>query len=234
MGTPATTPQMITPANSLPLAEVALRDLKRAIIRCDLEPGSRLKVDALSRSLGLSSSPIREALNRLAQDGIVSAEENRGFWVAPLSVDAFRDIIRMRTLLEGEAIRESVAKGGDDWEAGVLAAFHRLSLAEKKLSSGPVALDDDWSERHKAFHFSLLAGTTSPLLLQMIDSLFDRAERYRRFSALHRVEERQKSGEHQALMKAALAREPEKAAKLLTKHIEGTLDRVVAALGRMQ
>lgn len=80
----------------------------------------------------------------------------------------------------------------------------------------------------------MLSGATSPLLLEMVDSLFDRAERYRRFSALHRVEERHKANEHQALMKAALSRDAEKAVMLLTKHIQGTLDRVVAALARMQ
>ncbi|MCI0151413.1 FCD domain-containing protein [Paraburkholderia sediminicola] len=233
MSTQTASPQ-IESTTALPLVDVALRGLKRAIIRCELAPGTRLKVDTLSQSLGLSSSPIREALNRLAQEGIVEAAENRGFWVSKMSVEGFRDIVRMRCLLEGEAIRESVQHGGDEWEANVLATFHRLALAEKKLSSGPVALDDDWSERHKAYHLALLGGSSSPLLMEMVDSLFDRAERYRRFSALHRVEERHKTGEHQALMKAALARDADKAAALLIRHIEGTLSRVTAALKAMQ
>jgi GntR family carbon starvation induced transcriptional regulator len=233
MSTPANASQ--TPTSSqAPLVDVALHGLKRAIIRCEFEPGSRLKVETLSKMLGLSSSPIREALNRLAQEGVVDAEENRGFWVPTLSEAGFRDITRMRCLLEGEALKEAIEKGGDEWEADILAAFHRLSLVEKKLSGGPVALDDDWSERHKAFHVALLSGCASPILREMIDSLFDRAERYRRFSALHRVEERHKGTEHQALMKAVLARDADKAVKLLTKHIEGTLTRVVGALARMQ
>ncbi len=173
-------------------------------------------------------------MNRLAQEGIVDAEENRGFWVPPLSEEAFRELVRLRCLLEGEAIRESVEKGGDDWEAGVLAAHHRLELIEKKLPAGPVALNNEWSQRHKAFHLALMSGCTSALLLQMIDSLFDKAERYRRFSALHRSEARHKGTEHQALMKAALARETDKTVKLLTQHIEGTLDRVLTALRKIQ
>ncbi|MBP0638548.1 FCD domain-containing protein [Cupriavidus sp. AcVe19-6a] len=217
-----------------PLVEVAQQGLRSAIIRGDLQPGARLKIDSLSRSLGLSSSPIREALNRLAQEGIVNAEENRGFWVPPLSEEAFRELVRLRCLLEGEAIRESVEKGGDDWEAGVLAAHHRLELIEKKLPAGPVALNNEWSQRHKAFHLALMSGCTSALLLQMIDSLFDKAERYRRFSALHRSEARHKGTEHQALMKAALARETDKTVTLLTQHIEGTLDRVLTALRKIQ
>ncbi|MCA8155590.1 GntR family transcriptional regulator [Burkholderia contaminans] len=222
-----------TPAsNGAPLIDVAFARMKTSIIRCELEPGTRLKVESLSKTYGLSSSPIREALNRLAQDGIVQATENRGFWVAPISIDDFKDITRLRILLEHEALMDSIEHGDDDWEVAVLTAFHRLSLAEKRMGTGPVALDDDWSERHRAYHMALLSATPSPLLLNMVGSLFDRAERYRRYSALHRTGERHKGAEHEALMKAAIGREKDKAAKLLRKHIEGTLTRVAAALER--
>ena len=216
--------------NGTPLIDVAFAQMKTAIIRCELEPGTRLKVESLSKAYGLSSSPIREALNRLAQDGIVQATENRGFWVAPISVDDFKDITRLRVLLEQEALMDSIEHGDDEWEVGVLTAFHRLSLAEKRLGTGPVALDDDWSERHRAYHMALLSATPSALLSNMVASLFDRAERYRRFSASHRKEERHKNTEHEALMKAAIGREKEKAGRLLRKHVEGTLTRVAAAL----
>lgn len=221
-----------TAENAGPLIDVALSRMKTAIIRCELAPGTRLKVESLSKAYGLSSSPIREALNRLAQDGIVRATENRGFWVAPIAVDDFRDISRLRVLLEREALFDSIERGDDEWEVSVLTAFHRLSLIEKKLDSGPVALDDNWSERHRAFHMALLSATPSPLLTSMIASLFDRAERYRRYSAMHRLEQRHKSNEHESLMKAAIGREKEKAASLLQKHIESTLARTVGALER--
>ncbi|WP_322062027.1 GntR family transcriptional regulator [Paraburkholderia sp. J63] len=221
-----------TNATSVPLIDVALSQMKTAIIRCELAPGSRLKVESLSKAYGLSSSPIREALNRLTQDGIVQAAENRGFWVAPISVDDFRDISRIRVLLETEALADSIAYGDEEWETGVLTAFHRLSIVEKKMGSGPVALDDNWSDRHRAFHMALLSATPSGLLGGMVGSLFDRAERYRRYSALHRLTGRNKSNEHEVLMKAAIDRDKEKATRLLRSHIEGTLTRVVEALER--
>ena len=219
-------------SNGAPLIDVALARMRTSIIRCELAPGTRLKVESLSKAYGLSSSPIREALNRLAQDGIVQATENRGFWVAPISIDDFKDITRLRVLLELEALRDSIANGDEEWEVSVLTAFHRLSLAEKRLGSGPVALDDDWSERHRAYHMALLSATPSALLSNMVASLFDRAERYRRYSARHRTEERHKNSEHEALMKAAIDRDAEKATRLLRKHIEGTLARVTGALER--
>ncbi|MES2262654.1 MAG: GntR family transcriptional regulator [Pseudomonadota bacterium] len=220
------------PASSL--IEVALHKMKRAIVCGELSPGTKLKVDALSKAYGLSSSPIREALNRLAQDGIVHASENKGFRVAPLSVADFREITRIRSLLEGEALSDAITYGDDEWEGAVLAAFHRLSMVEKRLGKGPVALDDDWAERHKAFHFALFGACPSTLLLGMIDSLFDRAERYRRFSAQHRHAERHKNNEHQGLLDAVLARDKERAVALLREHITHTEASVSQAIERQQ
>ena len=229
---------MHSPAASPPvganLIDVARFRMKRAILSCELPPGTKLKVEALSREYGLSSSPIREALNRLTQEGIVRASENKGFRVASISIGDFAEISRLRNLLEGETLADAIEYGDDAWEGNVLAAFHRLSIVEKRIAKGPVALDDDWSERHKAFHFALFAACPSALLLEMVDSLFDRAERYRRFSALHRQAERHKGNEHQALLKAALARDKDKAVALLRQHIDHTRDSVSQALARQQ
>lgn len=222
------------PAPGTSLIEVALHKMKRSIVCCELAPGTKLKVDALSKTYGLSSSPIREALNRLAQEGVVHVSDNKGFRVAPISVEDFHEISRVRNLLEGEAFADAMQYGDDVWEGNVLAAFHRLSVVEKRLGSGPVALDDEWAARHKAFHFALLSACPSPLMLGMIDSLFDRAERYRRYSALHRQTERHKGNEHQALVKAALARDKEKAVQLLHHHIDRTKENVRLALERQQ
>ena len=224
------TPIENTPAT--PLIEVALKRMKHAIVACELLPGTKLKVDALSKAYGLSSSPIREALNRLTQEGVVTAFENRGFRVAPVTMRDFDEICRLRILLESEALKDAMELGDDAWEGNVLAAFHRLSALEKKLGPDPVALSDDWTARHKTFHFALFSACRAPLLLNLIDSLFDRAERYRRYSALHRLSPRHKSGEHRNLMNAVLARDKEKALELHRKHIVGTRNRLAEVLER--
>lgn len=208
------------------LIEVALQQMKRSIICCDLAPGEKLKVAELSKAYGLSSSPIREALNRLAQEGIVESSENKGFRVAELSLVDFEQITRLRCLLEGEALADAIRCGDDAWEAGVLAGFHRLSVIEKRISSVGVVLDDDWSARHKGFHWAMLSACPSDLMLGMINSLFDRAERYRRYCALRRTVERHKGDEHKRLMEAVLARDSDKAVAMLQQHIRNTLSRV--------
>lgn len=214
----------------LPITERAYRALRQAIVRGEFEPGARLRVEELSRRFLVSSSPLREALNRLSEQGLVRALENRGFRVAPLTAAGVSDLARVRTLVECEALRDAIAHGTDAWEARAVAAGHALGLAERRLGDQAGTLDDDWSTRHRAFHLSLYAGCTSPLLLDLADVLFDNAERYRRWAARRRQAPRRKHDEHQQLLGAALARDTDRAVELLRLHISHTEQLVSAAL----
>ena len=214
----------------LPLAERAYRALRQAIVRGDFEPGARLRVEDLSRRFSVSSSPLREALNRLSEQGLVRALENRGFRVAPLTAAGVSDLARVRTLVECEALRDAIAHGNDAWESQVVAAGHALALAERRLGDQPRTLDDDWSARHRAFHLSLYAACTSPMLIDLADVLFDNAERYRRWAARWRQGPRRKHDEHQQLMKTVINRESDRAVELLRLHILHTEQLVAAAL----
>lgn len=212
------------------MAERAYRALRQAIVRGDFEPDARLRVEELSRRFSVSSSPVREALNRLCEQGLVRALENRGFRVAPLNAAGVSDLARVRTLIECEALRDAMAHGTDAWESQAVAAGHALSLAERRLGDEPRTLDDDWSARHRAFHLSLYAGCTSPILLDLADVLFDNAERYRRWAARWRQAPRRKHDEHQQLLKATLARDTDRAVEMLRLHITHTEQLVSAAL----
>ena len=221
-------------SDAVPLGEQAYQALRRSIVRCDFAPDERLRVEELSRQFGLSSSPLREALNRLVQQGLVRALDNRGFRVAPISVEGIADLTRVRLLIETEALRDALTHGSDEWESGVVAAAHSLSTVEKRLTEGPLVLDDKWSDRHRAFHLAIYAGCTSTLLKLMVESLFDQAERYRRFSARFRRVERSKGTEHQRILDAVLARDQEKAAKLVQGHIRSTERNVTESLLSME
>ena len=136
----------------------------------------------------------------------------------------------MRTLVECEALRDAIAHGDDRWEAQVVAAAHALALIERRLGDAPRTLDDDWSARHREFHLSLYAACPSALLLELVDVLFDNAERYRRWSARWRQSPRRKHDEHQQLLKAVLARDADRAIELLRQHISRTAQLVADAL----
>ncbi len=224
----------IIPATEIPLAERAYRDLRTAIVRCEFEPGERLRVEALTQRFEISSSPVREALSRLSEQGFVKALDKRGFRVAPLTVEGIADLTRMRHLLDCEALRDAITHGNDAWESSIVAAGHALARSEQRLGSKAVALDDVWSERHRAFHLAFYASCSSPLLLDLVTELFDRAERYRRYSASHRVTEHSKHSEHEELMRLVLSRDADKAIACLRKHISGTERRVSEALRAME
>lgn len=216
------------------LAEKAYLLLRQAIVRAELLPGDKLKIDVLQREYEFSSSPLREALNRLSAEGLVVAELNRGFRVAPVSLDDLQDIAALRVVLEREAVEASIADGGDDWEARIVAAFYRLEREEKRLFEETLPLNEEWSQRHRDFHMALLSGGKSQRLINMCTSLFDQAERYRRLSAIYRTAKRNKSDEHRKLMDAVLSRDPVKAAQHLREHVMQTAANVANAMQARQ
>lgn len=216
-------------ANPPPLVDQAFQRLRKDILCGSFLAGAKLKVDELQSTYGFSSSPLREALSRLSQEGLVRADERRGFRVAPVSADDLADITRMRLMLDVSALKDAIRNGDDRWEASIVAAYYRLEKVEARLSDGPVVLDDEWSELHRSFHIALIAACPSERQLAWSVSLFDQAERYRRFSAHFRKTSRRKSNEHKKLMEATLGRDADTACALLEEHIRSTQRNVEAA-----
>ena len=216
------------------LVEKAFLQLRRDILQGAHPPGEKLKLEGLQAQYGLSSSPLREALNRLAQEGLVHADDRRGFRAAPMSCEDIEDISRMRLLLDVPALAQSIELGCDAWEGDVLAAYHRLERLESRMGDGPVALDEQWGQRHRDLHLTLLAACPSDRQRAWSASLFDQAERYRFLSARFRPTSRRKNDEHRRLMQAALKRDGETACALLQEHILGTQRNVIVALRQRQ
>jgi GntR family transcriptional regulator, carbon starvation induced regulator len=216
--------------NSTSRVVKAFDRLRSDILRAELEPGMRLRIEALQDRYGFSSSPLREALNRLASVGLVAVEDWRGFTVKEASLSELHDITRTRVLLEKEALKLAMVHGGDDWEAGILSAFHRMQLAQERLSGADLVLNEDWSERHRAFHQALRAGCGSSILMDLCNTYFIQAERYRHLSARFRKLTNNVGARHQKLIDAVLARRESPALRLMVDHIEGTSKRVSEAL----
>jgi DNA-binding GntR family transcriptional regulator len=216
-------------ADTPPLVEQAFQRLRKDVLIGAYPAGAKLKVDELQEAYGFSSSPLREALSRLAGQGLVQSMENRGFRVAPLSVEGIADLTRVRLLIELETLSDAIDHGNDAWESECVAAAHRLALSEQRLTNGGTVLDDDWSARHRAFHMAIYSGASSSLLRGMVSDLFDAAERYRRFSAQHRMIKRNKNDEHQEILRVTLSRDKPKALGLLAQHISSTERNVTAA-----
>ena len=216
-----------------PLSEQAFQIIRDRILRGTMVAGEKLKIDILQRDLEISSSPLREALNRLVAENLVIADERRGFRAAPVTVSDLMDLSAMRVVVEPGALVASMKAGSDAWESQVVAAFYRLDRIEHRIGAGEMSRDDEWTSRHKEFHIALIAACGSERLVALCSRLFDQSERYRRLSLSLRQKPRNAASEHKKLKDAALSRDP-KAASLLRQHIELTAKHVASALGKMQ
>src|SRR5947208_8008217 len=134
-----------------PLVDQAFQRLRKDVLIGSFAAGAKLKVEELQAAYGFSSSPLREALSRLTQEGLVRADERRGFRVAPLSVEDLADITRMRLMLDVPALGEAIQHGDDAWEAAIVAAYYRLEKVESRLGDTQVVLDDEWTALHRDF-----------------------------------------------------------------------------------
>lgn len=216
-----------------PCVGQAYSQLRTAILRGHLQPDQKLKMEALQQLTGLSNSPLREALNRLAMEDLVSVTERRGFRVASISIADLNDVTEMRLLLERAALTDSMRRGDDAWEARAVAAFHRLEIVEQRLLGERLSLNDEWTDRHRDFHLALFSACASPRLLAQVSVLFDQAERYRRLSAVYRKEPRNKVAEHRRLLGLVLQRNIDAATADLEEHMRNTANNVARVLGKV-
>lgn len=211
------------------LIEAAYRKLRRDIVDGRLQPDQKLRVEHLKSSYQVSSGTLREALALLVSDSLVVSHGQRGFRVTSMSLADLEDLTRLRVLLETEAMRESIRFGRDDWEAGLVSAFHRLTLAEQRLRNDATRNFDDWESCNRQFHEALVSGCRSPWLLRMRGLLYQQSERYRRVSATQGPPPVEVHDEHNAIFEAALARNADMACALLTAHIHRALSVITKA-----
>lgn len=201
----------------------AMAALERDILAGDLAPGSRLGVVGLVSRYGIGATPIREALSRLAARDLVLAIGQRGFRVAPLERSDLADITLVRATLETEALRLSLLKGGDAWEAGIVASLHQLKRYVERKGSAFGEGTEECDRLHKAFHSSIGAACGSARLTQAISGLYDQAYRYRRIMLKRYTEPERFNAAHDLLAKRVLERNFEPARDALVAHIHSTL-----------
>jgi GntR family transcriptional regulator, carbon starvation induced regulator len=215
---------------TLTLNASAFTQLRSDIIACRLMPNERLRVEALRERYRMGTSPIREALMRLEAEGLVELEQNKGFKVSEVSHENLHDLMRTRIEIETIALRWSLEKGGVEWEANLLSAFHRLSRQTKIDPANPDAISDAWSKEHADFHAALVSACGSPTLMSIRSRLFEQADRYVALSIMSSGPLRDDVTEHRQLMRAARNRELDKTIELNRLHITRTLDKVAASL----
>lgn len=202
--------------------------IKHDIIFGVLEPGSKLKLEALKERYSTSNSTLRETLNRLTSDGFVEAPEQRGFRVTPVSREDLIEITELRVLLECHALEQSVENGDTDWEGNLVAAHHKLHLMEQKLLGGDDSDVELWKRYDWEFHQALIAACNSKNLLALHSTIFDKYLRYQMLVLTYRGDVA--VNEHRAMFDAALARDTKTARQVLEAHIRNGLSHTLEAM----
>jgi DNA-binding GntR family transcriptional regulator len=181
----------------------------------------------LANRFAVSQSVIREALTRLAEQGLVVATPQRGFRVRELSVDDIAGLTEARVRIEAAAMSLAVERGDVRWETGILAAHHILDRTPVLKDEG--ILNEEWAVNHREFHRALLAGCNNARLEDIAQGLRDSAELYRRWNwVLTEDHHRDVVAEHRQLKDLALARESDAAIAVLTEHMEHAPRQLIA------
>lgn len=203
------------------LTEKVYDRMRHELLRGDLTPGEKLRINDIAGRYQVSPSVLREVMTRLAEQGLIVAMPQRGFAVMELSIADLEDLTRARRLVETMALREAIADGDLTWEGGVLAAHHLLERTP--MTNGDGHVSSEWAEAHREFHHVLLAGGRSSRLIGIADSLRDCSDLYIHWSReLAHDDRRDVASEHRAIAELTLARDADGAGAALAQHIERT------------
>ncbi|MBG6185005.1 DNA-binding GntR family transcriptional regulator [Arthrobacter sp. CAN_A214] len=200
-----------------------IAEIRSAILTRRLVPGQALVEAELARAMGVSKTPVREALKVLSQSGLVTFVPYRGASVTTVDEDFIRSVYEVRLLLEPEGVRRSVNKGS------------RQSLttaAELLAQSKEAALADDrgtLSLLNRRLHSELYAGCGNPILIDILENLRDRAALISVIGWEGSPTWQTEWQEHSAILKAASSGDGDQAAELLRAHLQGFFDRTLTS-----
>ena len=214
---------MVSPAGAKKTRAEHVRDQMRDdILNGVMKPGQRLMFPDLVSRYGASVGVTREALAGLVSQGLVTAVAHHGHRVTPISKKDLDDLVVARGLIEPLVLKMSVTNGGLEWEANLMATFHRMSRTKRLTDDDPPRQSPEWSQVHDAFHQALFAACGNDKLLEITRQFGADAALYRRWSDAVDATDRDINGEHKAILDAAIAGDADEAARLLKTHIDRT------------
>jgi DNA-binding GntR family transcriptional regulator len=197
----------------------AYDQLRQKILLGELAPGATFSQVQLASQLGVSRTPLREAVRLLQTEGLLDSEPKRRVRVAPITTEDFEDLYAMRIVLDSLAVRLTVPQLSDAELAAIRLGYLEATAA---AAQGDAA---GYREPHRQFHFGLFAHA-GPRLERQVEDLWDHAERYRGLHAqvggdvadLVRLGQR----DHAAILEAAEARDAPAAGRRMAEHLART------------
>ena len=204
--------------------------LRAEIVDAILPPGLKLRIDDLCRRYQVTSTPVREALNKLTAEHLVVRHDQRGFSIPTADLADLAELTRTRCWVEAIALRESIQQRTDSWRTHVLDTLNVLTTTERSTSAATFQENPDWEGAHRAFHLALIANCPSRRMIGFCGQLADQATRYRRLAMKAVFPHRDVSREHLAIAEATVQGDADAAVAALLRHYGHTAD-IVAQTG---
>ncbi|HCD42166.1 MAG TPA: GntR family transcriptional regulator [Lachnoclostridium sp.] len=198
----------------LPLRDVVFNTLRQAILKGELAPGERLMEIQLAERLGVSRTPIREAIRKLELEGLVLMVPRKGAEVAKISEKSLRDVLEVRRSLEELAIELACLRMTPEAVEELEIKQEEFKEAVEKGNAMEIAETDE------AYHDVIYKGTCNDRLVQMINNLREQMYRYR----LEYIKDEDKRQilllEHDNILKAVRQRKVQEAKEAMREHID--------------
>ena len=205
----------------LPLRDVVFNTLRQAILRGELKPGERLMEIQLANKLGVSRTPIREAIRKLELEGLVLMIPRKGAEVAEITEKSLRDVLEVRRALEELAVQLVCEKITEEEIEELKAAAREF---ENVLKDGDIT---KIAEADVRFHDVIYMATDNQKLIQLLNNLREQMYRFR-VEYLKREEVRpQLLAEHEEIIATIDRREKDTATKVVCEHIDNQVEAVI-------
>ena len=196
----------------LTLTEWAEQRIRSSIMEGELRPSETLVISNLAEQMGISATPLREALRKLAAEGLVDLQSHGSARVSEVSLHEANEIYELRLILEPIALERSVTAGDEDYR-------ERVSAAWRMLETEPIAAP----HLHTTFHRTLLSNCDSLWLLRLATSLSDRSALIVQVGLPDRPMNYRTAEVHRTLMERVIAGDAAGAAEELSLHLRTTL-----------
>ena len=214
----------VTMNEYLPLRDVVFNTLRRAILRGELKPGERLMEIQLANKLGVSRTPIREAIRKLELEGLVLMIPRKGAEVAEITEKNLRDVLEVRCALEELAVQLACDRIDPERMQQLLdAAAHFRDI----LGTADIT---ELGEADEAFHDVIFQATDNRRLIQLLNNLREQMYRYRIEYLKKKECYPQLLEEHAAIIQAIREHDKAKATEITVQHINNQVDTVVDTL----
>ena len=214
----------------LPLREVVFLTLRKAILKGELQPGERLMEIALANRLGVSRTPVREAIRMLEHEGLVVMKPRRGAQVAKITEQELNDVLEVRKSLEMLAANKACERMTEE----DMKAMRDAGAEFRKLALNPNCDLTALTEADVAFHDTIYRGTRNRRLNQILANLREQMYRFRLEYLKDASIRESLVSEHEEIMKAVAGRDGGLAADLIGEHIDNQQKVIHASIASME